>query len=42
LADELDRLRARSADLEAVNREVSRRLDRAMETIRAALDPHEH
>jgi hypothetical protein len=41
LADELDRLRARSADLEAVNREVSRRLDVAVETIRCALEPRE-
>jgi len=41
LADELDRMRARSADLEAVNREVSRRLDQAVETIRSALEPRE-
>jgi len=42
LASELDRLRARSADLEAANREVSRRLDTAMGTIRAALELREH
>ena len=42
LASELDRLRARSADLEAANREVSRRLDHAMGTIRAALELREH
>ena len=41
LADELDRLRARSTDLEAVNREVSRRLDQAVDTIRSALEPRE-
>ncbi len=41
LAAELDRLRARSTDLEAANREVSRRLDHAVETIRAVLAPHE-
>ena len=42
LASELDALRARSADLEAANREVSRRLDHAMGTIRAALELREH
>jgi chromosome segregation ATPase len=41
LADELDRLRSRSANLEAANREVSRRLGQAVETIRAALEPRE-
>ena len=37
LASELDRIRARSTDLEAANREVSRRLEHATDTIRAAL-----
>ena len=37
LASELDRVRARSTDLEAANREVSRRLEHAADTIRAAL-----
>jgi predicted nucleic acid-binding Zn-ribbon protein len=37
LASELDRVRARSTDLEAANREVSRRLEHATDTIRAAL-----
>jgi predicted nucleic acid-binding Zn-ribbon protein len=37
LASELDRMRARSTDLEAANREVSRRLEHATDTIRAAL-----
>jgi hypothetical protein len=41
LAGELDRLRVRSTDLEAANREVSRRLDHAVETIRAVLAAHE-
>lgn len=38
LAEELDRAVARSERLEEVNREVSRRLVTAMETIRAVLD----
>jgi hypothetical protein len=37
LAAELDQVRARSVDLEAANREVSRRLDRAADTIRTVL-----
>lgn len=37
LASELDRMRARSTDLEVANREVSRRLEHAADTIRAAL-----
>jgi chromosome segregation ATPase len=37
LASELDRVRARSIDLETANREVSRRLEHAANTIRAAL-----
>jgi septal ring factor EnvC (AmiA/AmiB activator) len=37
LAAELDQVRARSVDLEAANREVSRRLERAAETIRSVL-----
>ncbi len=38
LANELDQSEARSERLEEVNREVSRRLVTAMETIRAVLD----
>lgn len=38
LAEELDACEARAGRLEEVNREVSRRLVTAMETIRAVLD----
>lgn len=38
LADELDKSEARAERLEDVNKEVSRRLVAAMETIRAVLD----
>ncbi|EFG38614.1 hypothetical protein BAZG_03107 [Brucella sp. NVSL 07-0026] len=38
LAQELDQSEARAERLEAANREVSRRLVTAMETIRAVLD----
>lgn len=41
LASELDRVRARSTDLDAANREVSRRLEHAADTIRAALSAQE-
>jgi septal ring factor EnvC (AmiA/AmiB activator) len=41
LAAELDRVRARSGDLESANREVSRRLEHAVDTIRAVLAAHE-
>ena len=41
LADELDRVRARAGDLESANREVSRRLEHAVDTIRAVLTAHE-
>jgi septal ring factor EnvC (AmiA/AmiB activator) len=41
LAAELDHVRARSGDLEAANREVSRRLENAVDTIRAVLAAHE-
>jgi len=37
LAAELDQIRARSGDLEDANREVSRRLERAVDTIRTVL-----
>ncbi len=37
LAAELDHVRARSVDLESSNREVSRRLERAVDTIRSVL-----
>jgi hypothetical protein len=41
LAAELDDARARSGDLEAANREVSRRLEHAADTIRAVLAAHD-
>jgi chromosome segregation ATPase len=37
LAAELDHIRARSSELENANREVSRRLERAVDTIRTVL-----
>jgi predicted nucleic acid-binding Zn-ribbon protein len=37
LAAELDHVRARSVDLESANREVSRRLERAVDSIRTVL-----
>jgi hypothetical protein len=42
LAAELDHVRARSDDLESANREVSRRLERAADTIRTVLSTQEH
>jgi chromosome segregation ATPase len=41
LAAELDTVRARSVDLESANREVSRRLERAVDTIRTVLTANE-
>jgi septal ring factor EnvC (AmiA/AmiB activator) len=41
LAAELDRVRARSVDLEAANHEVSRRVERAADAIRTLLESHE-
>jgi septal ring factor EnvC (AmiA/AmiB activator) len=41
LAAELDHVRARSDDLESANREVSRRLERAADTIRTVLATQE-
>jgi chromosome segregation ATPase len=41
LSDDLKRLKARSEDLETANREVSRRLDHATETIRSVLAAQE-
>jgi hypothetical protein len=41
LAEELDGAEARAARLENVNREVSRRLGAAVETIRSVLDRQE-
>lgn len=41
LAAELDHVRARSDDLESANREVSRRLERAADTIRTVLAAQE-
>ena len=37
LAEKLDQAQARAAKLETINRDVSRRLDSAIETIRAVL-----
>lgn len=42
LATDLERMRARSSDLEAANREVSRRLEHAADTIRAVLSSQGH
>jgi chromosome segregation ATPase len=42
LAQSLDAAEARSMRLETANREVSRRLVTAMESIRAVLDRHGH
>ena len=41
LAETLDQTSARSAKLENVNRDVSRRLDQAIETIRTVLQSNE-
>lgn len=41
LAAELDRVRAHSDGLDSANREVSRRLEHAVDTIRAVLAAHE-
>jgi L-lactate utilization protein LutB len=37
LAESLDQIQARAAKLETINRDVARRLDSAIETIRAVL-----
>jgi hypothetical protein len=42
LAADLDMQAARSRRLEATNREVARRLDVAMDTIRSVLEAHDH
>ncbi len=42
LAADLDAQTAYSRRLEATNREIARRLDVAMETIRSVLDTHDH
>ena len=42
LAAELDHVRAHAVDLESANREVSRRLDRAVDSIRTVLTTQEH
>jgi hypothetical protein len=42
LASDLDLQAARSRRLESTNREVARRLDAAIETIKTVLDGHEH
>ncbi len=41
LSTDLERMRARSEDLETANREVSRRLEHAADTIRAVLTAQE-
>lgn len=41
LSADLERTRARAEDLEAANREVSRRLENAAETIRSVLSSQE-
>src|SRR4051812_1644424 len=41
LAAELDAMAAQSKELETTNREVARRLDSAIETIRSVLGPQE-
>jgi hypothetical protein len=41
LAESLDQVQARAARLETTNREVARRLDQAIETIRAVLAAEE-
>ena len=41
LASELDAQAARARRLEATNREVARRLDLAMDTIRTVIDGHD-
>ncbi|HEX2654007.1 MAG TPA: DUF4164 domain-containing protein [Xanthobacteraceae bacterium] len=42
LASDLDTETARSRRLEVTNREIARRLDLAVETIRSVLDVHDH
>jgi len=42
LAAELDAMTARSRHLETTNRDVARRLDEAIESIRAVIDAHDH
>lgn len=42
LAAELDVMTARSRRLETTNRDVARRLDEAIESIRAVIDAHDH
>jgi hypothetical protein len=41
LAESLDQVQARASKLETINRDVSRRLDSAIETIKAVLDADE-
>lgn len=41
LAAELDEVSARSREIESTNREIARRIDVAMDGIRAVLDAHE-
>lgn len=42
LAAELDTMAAQARDLETANREVARRLDGAIETVRSVLGPQAH
>ncbi len=41
LAADLDAVAARSRQLESVNREIARRIDLAMDTIRSVIDAHD-
>jgi hypothetical protein len=42
LASDLDGVSARARTLETANREVAKRLDAAIETIRSVLEAHDH
>lgn len=41
MASQLDEMAARARQLETTNREIARRLDVAMDTIRSVLDAHD-
>ncbi len=41
LASDLDTAMARARSLESTNRDITRRLDAAIRTIRSVLDPHD-
>ena len=42
LAADLDAQAARASKLESTNREIARRLDVAIDTIRSVIQPHDH